>query len=78
MNWNNLKNFKCPKCSANLKEDITVCNSTQTKCATSFRTYNCTKCTFRIGEQKYNEILRGGKKIYTTSEEENLLKLNNL
>jgi len=77
MNWNNLKNFKCPKCSSVLKEDITVCESTQVNCATSFRKYPCTKCEFSIGEQKYNEILRGKPKFSTHSEEENASELNN-
>lgn len=76
MNWNNLKDFKCPKCSSPLTERIVICESNQVSCATSYRKYPCTKCEFTIGEEKYNELLRSKPK-YQRTEEDNLSELNN-
>lgn len=77
MNWNNLKNYKCPKCSNGLKEEKMSCESNNIGCATSFRKHVCSKCEFSIGEQKYNEILVGKKKNFDRNYEDNLSELNN-
>lgn len=65
MNWNNLKNFKCPDCSSTLENK------------TDF--YKCPSCTFRIGEVKFAEIVNKQfpKKLYEPRES-NLEDLNNL
>jgi len=67
MNWNNLKKYKCPKCSANLEETV--------KASGKFHT--CTECDFIVGDIKYGELLRSKPKFRTPTEEENLSALNN-
>lgn len=63
MNWNNLKDYKCPKCNGNLKEE---------------KPYHiCVECKFKIGDSRYAELLRDKPKYIIYTEESNLSELNN-
>ncbi|HCC05013.1 TPA: hypothetical protein DEP58_01745 [Patescibacteria group bacterium] len=50
MIWSRLKNYKCPKCNALLQD--------------SGQLHTCTKCTFSINKQKFEEIITGKNKKY--------------
>lgn len=65
MNWNNLKNYKCPKDGEILK-DIGHYHA-------------CTKCIFTINKEKFNGIVNSkySTKSKPLSEEGNLEMLNN-
>lgn len=43
MNWNSLKNNKCPKCNSLLEQGRL--------------THDCTKCEFKIGLNKFEEVV---------------------
>lgn len=45
MNWDNLKNLKCPKCRRPILRDL------------MYRKYKCTSCDFSISHEKFNEIV---------------------
>lgn len=69
MNWKNLQKYKCPKCAKDLSQSIET------------KLHYCTdiNCDFKIGEIKYNDILRGNKTFTRTpTEEENQSQLNEL
>lgn len=68
MNWNNLKKANCPSCGQALK-DI----------GSGF--IGCSRCTFKIREDRLNEIIRFGfqkREITIGDEEEQLQRLNAL
>jgi ribosomal protein L37AE/L43A len=46
MNWQNLKQNKCPVCSSNIKAESLLAEY-----------YICTRCTFKIHSKKYDEIM---------------------
>lgn len=64
MNWNALKNFKCPKDNKLLE--------------TNYRYYFCRKCTFRLTPYKFNIIVyhKYKKKREVTAEEKELERNN--
>lgn len=68
MNWNNLKNFECPKCSSMLDEvgSTVRCESLD--------------CDFACSKQKFDQIVESlyKPKIFRTEEEDNQEALNNL
>lgn len=70
MKWNNLKNYKCPKCSGGLHQD----HISKLHCCNNF------DCDFKIGERKLSEIISSGNRprYHTPTEDENLAELNNL
>lgn len=66
MNWNHLKNYRCPKDNEPLKDIGSY--------------HACTKCIFSINKQRFDEIVseqHKPKKRYVTFED-NLSALNNL
>lgn len=68
MNWNRLKNYKCPKCNSNLGG-----NARFHKCSSS-------KCDFMCSVQKFNKIVSDmhKPKQRRCSFEDNLSELNNM
>lgn len=69
MKWNNLKNYKCPKCSGGMHED----HISKLHCCNNF------DCDFKIGNEKLKQIVSTSRaKIHIPTEEENLSALNNL
>lgn len=68
MNWSNLKNFSCPKCSHNLQNCIEY--------------FHCSDCSFSINKNKFDEIVteryRPIRDIPQDDEDSRLAELNNL
>ena len=67
MNWNALKNYKCPKCDRDLQKQFNKLG------------HSCTACGFYITPEKFDSIivsLYKPKRFRT--EEDNLSDLNNL
>jgi hypothetical protein len=69
MNWNNLKNNKCPKCNSEMyhRNHAHVCVSDD--------------CDFTCSTEKFEEIvdsLYNGTNSYGHSAEDNLSELNNM
>lgn len=69
MNWNNLKEYKCPKCGTPLQDTLLS--------QTGRHFCGMVNCGFEIGDAKYSELLRSKPKHQRT-EEDNLSELNNL
>lgn len=67
MDWQKLREHKCPKCSGELKGSLLTPE------------YWCMSCDFQISENKYNYILgmmlKGKQKVEVR---DNLAELNNL
>ena len=68
MNWDSLKDLKCPQCRSFL--------------VTANNFYNCSECEFKISEKKFNQIVdkmyKRGLNLDMISERDNLSALNNL
>lgn len=71
MNWNRLRDFKCPECNVDLEQ----CNLAHVA------GYKCPECTFTIGEKKFAEIINKPKKkdrYYQHNDDMNMDALNEL
>lgn len=66
MNWNRLKNYKCPKCNELLGHEMVK------------DSYDCSKigCGFSIGKEKFNKIVND--KYYKEPVRDNFEALQNL
>ena len=76
MKWDNLKNYKCPKCGDTLREHYPAIETNN--CAT-LKQHVCTDCDFKIGDEKFTKIVNQKyqpRKCVTF--EENMGALNNL
>ena len=69
MNWNNLKNNKCPNCVVLLIFDK------------QYKMHRCEICGFAISDEKFNQIVENlyrKSKMLIKSDDDRLAELNNL
>lgn len=70
MNWNNLRNNKCPDCGHMLEA------------STKFKGYMCAdeNCNFKVTEKRFSEIVKSlyFKHGWDKTEDQNLADLNSL
>lgn len=52
MNWNNLRDYKCPKCEGELKEKVIQATLT----LPSYLIHHCSTCDFKIRNAKLSTI----------------------
>lgn len=72
MNWNNLKQMKCPECERTL---------TKKQDGATAVYYICLKCNFKIYNKKFNELVNKMYRTLRTTDldtDKNLSDLNNM